>query len=78
MDVSGWQGIMGPAGLPSAVLQRLWTEVVRAMESAPMRAALAAQGAYAIASTPAQYAAFLSDEIARFRTLADDLSIRLD
>ena len=78
MDVSGWQGIMGPAGLPPAIVQRLGTEVARAMASAPMREALATQGAYAIASTPQQYATFLSNEIARFKTLADELSIRLD
>jgi len=78
MDVSGWQGIMGPAGLPSSIVQRLAVEVSRAMEAAPMRAALSAQGAYAIASAPAQYASFLVAEVARFKTLADELSIRLD
>jgi tripartite-type tricarboxylate transporter receptor subunit TctC len=59
-------------------VQRLGAEVARAMASPAMRDALSAQGAYAIAGTPAQYAAFLSAEIARFRTLADELSIRLD
>lgn len=78
MDVSGWQGIMGPAGLPAGIVQRLGAEVARAMASPAMRDALSAQGAYAIAGTPAQYAAFLSAEIARFRALADELSIRLD
>ena len=78
MDVSGWQGIMGPAGLPAGIVQRLGAEVARAMESPAMRDALSAQGAYAIASTPQQYAAFLSAEIARFKALAEELSIRLD
>ena len=78
MDVSGWQGIMGPAGLPSAIVARLGAEIGRAMASAPMRAALVAQGAYAIATTPPGYAAFLADEIARFKALADELAIRLD
>lgn len=78
VDISGWQGVMAPAGTPATVVRRLGEEIARAMASGETQAALAAQGAYAIASSPAQYGAFLAAEIARFRTVAEDLGIQLD
>ncbi len=78
VDISGWQGVMAPSGTPAPLVQRLGEEIARAMASGEVQAALAAQGAYAISSSPAQYGAFLASEIARFKTVADELGIQLD
>lgn len=78
VDVSGWQGIMAPAGTPAPIVSKLGAEIAKAMASEELRAALTAQGAYAIATTPEQYGTFLAGEVARFKVLADELGIRLD
>ena len=78
VDISGWQGVMAPAGTPAPVVHRLGEEIARAMNSGEAQGALAAQGAYAIASSPARYGAFLAAEIGRFKTVAEELGIQLD
>ena len=58
VEASGWQGVMAPAKTPPAIVQRMSAEIARVMNSAEMKAALAAQGAYPISTTPERYAAF--------------------
>ena len=77
-EISGWQGIMAPAKTPPAIIQRMAAEVARVMDSADMRKALAAQGGYPISSTPERYAAFFSEELARFRKVVGDIGLSLD
>lgn len=73
-----WQGVMAPAKTPPAIVNRMATEIARAMATAEMRSALAAQGAIAIASTPERYAAFFAEEMERFKRTVDDLGLKLD
>ena len=75
---SAWQGVMAPAKTPAAIVNRMAAEISRAMATAEMKSALAAQGAYSIASTPDRYAAFFADEIDRFKRTVDELGLKLD
>ena len=78
IDATAWQGVMAPARTPPAIVQRMAAEIARAMASPEMKATLAAQGAYSIASTPERYAAFFADELERFRKTVDDLGLKID
>ncbi len=78
LDLSAWQGVMAPSKTPPALVRRFASEISKAMNAPEMRAALAAQGAYSIASTPERYAAFFASEMDRFRKTVDDLGLRLD
>ena len=78
IDAAAWQGVMAPARTPLAIVQRMGAEIAKAMVSAEMKAALAAQGAYAISSTPERYAAFFSEEMDRYKKTVDALGIKLD
>ena len=78
IDASAWQGVMAPAKTPPAIVQRLAAEIAKAMAGPEMKAALAAQGAYSIASTPERYAAFFAEEMDRFRKTVDDLGLKID
>ncbi len=75
---SAWQGVMAPAKTPAAIVNRMSAEIARAMATAEMKSALAAQGAYSIASTPERYAAFFAEEIDRFKRTIDELGLKLD
>lgn len=75
---SAWQGVMAPAKTPAAIVNRMAAEISRVMATAEMKSALAAQGAYSIASTPERYAAFFAEEMDRFKRTIDDLGLKLD
>ena len=78
IDAAAWQGVMAPARTPAAIVQRMGAEIAKAMASAEMKTALAAQGAYSISTTPERYAAFFSDEMSRYKKTVDALGIKLD
>ena len=78
IDAAAWQGVMAPPHTPPAIVQRFSAEIAKAMASPEMKAALAAQGAYPIASTPERYAAFFSDEMDRYKKTVEELGLKLD
>src|SRR3954464_11287836 len=57
-----WFGIIAPAGTPDAIIDQVNAEVTRFIGSDAMKAKLAAQGARPIASTRAEFAAFMRAE----------------
>ena len=77
-DMGAWQGVMAPAGTPPAIVQRLADEIARAMNHPELKAQLAAQGALVIATTPQRYAAFIAEQIERYRKAIDEAGIRLE
>lgn len=61
-----WYAVLAPAGTPTAIVERLNAESVKAMNAPDYRAPLAEMGAEPSAMTPAQTAQFLRDEHARW------------
>ena len=55
-------GLIGPAGLPPAVLAKINAEVVRIIKEPAMQKKLAAQGVLPIASTPSEFTAVIKAE----------------
>ena len=78
VDLAAWQGVMAPPKTPPEIVQRFAAEISKAMASPEMKTALAAQGAYSIATTPERYSAFFNEEIERYKKISDDLGIKLD
>jgi tripartite-type tricarboxylate transporter receptor subunit TctC len=60
-----WYGLLVPAGTPRPAVTKLHAEMVRILQLPEIKDRLAAEGATVVGSTPAQFAAFLKDEIAR-------------
>ena len=65
-EVSSWYGIVAPAGTPPDIVGRLNVVIVRALQTADMRTQLQNVGATPIGSTPAEFAAHLRAENARW------------
>jgi tripartite-type tricarboxylate transporter receptor subunit TctC len=61
-----WQGVLAPAGTPSAILDKLQTTILREFNKADVRARMADLGVEIIASTPQDFAAFLKRDIERY------------
>lgn len=65
-EVSGWYGVLAPAGLNAEALGRLNAEVNRAMRQPDVMKRLSAEGVDAVASTPDEFAARIRREIAKW------------
>ena len=65
-ESQAWYGMVGPKGLPPAVLKKLNDEMAKAIRSKDLRESLAAQGGDPAASTPAEFGAFIKAEINRY------------
>jgi tripartite-type tricarboxylate transporter receptor subunit TctC len=65
-DVSGWYGVLAPAGLPADVLARLNSEVNRGMRDPVVIKRLAGEGVDAVISTPEEFAARVRSEIEKW------------
>ena len=78
IDAAAWQGVMAPAKTPSSIVQRMAAEITKAMSTPEMKSALAAQGAYSIATTPERYNTFFLEEIDRYKKTVDSLGLKLD
>ena len=77
-EVINWFGIMGPARLPSALVERLHSEITMALRAPEVRDKLLAQGSELIGNTPQEFAQFLRNDIAKWAKLVKASAIKLD
>jgi tripartite-type tricarboxylate transporter receptor subunit TctC len=77
-EAGSWYGILAPAGTPREIVSRLHDEAVRALAQPELRARLAGEGAELIGSTPEEFAAHISSELARMGKLVRGAGIRLE
>lgn len=61
--ISNWYGLLVAGGTPAAAIAKLQGEISKIMNSPDIRDRLTREGATVIASTPAQFAAFLKTEM---------------
>jgi tripartite-type tricarboxylate transporter receptor subunit TctC len=71
-DAAAWQGIVVPTGTPADIIQKLNTEVNKALAHPDLRARLAAQGAEILGGTPAEYSAHLRTDMPRWAKAVKD------
>src|SRR2546423_9937814 len=64
-DLVLYSGVVGPAGMPKEVVERLNGELVKVVNSPEITEFFAAQGATPIASTPEQFAAHMRSDIVK-------------
>ena len=65
-NVTAWYGVSAPAKTPPAIVDRLNTEIVRALKSPDLRERLVSQGVDPVGNTPEQYTAFVRNEIPKW------------
>lgn len=71
-------GILGPANMPAAVVNRLSQEIVRILQSAEIKDRLATQGLEAVGSTPQQYHAHLRAELEKYARIVKTAGIKVE
>jgi tripartite-type tricarboxylate transporter receptor subunit TctC len=72
-DVRAWQGLVGPAGLPEPIVKRLNIEVVRLLKEPATAERLHAFGNEPAPTTPEEFRKRLTDDIATWTTVADEI-----
>src|SRR5688572_6503555 len=65
-EVSGWFGIAAPAGTPRPVIERLSSELQRAMRLPEIRERLVAQGIEPVGNTSAEFAGQVRSELSKW------------
>ena len=77
-EASGANGLVGPAGMPAPVVEKLNATVVRIVKEPAMQKFLREQGAEPFTTTPAQYAAYIKSEVAKWAKAVKDSGARVD
>jgi tripartite-type tricarboxylate transporter receptor subunit TctC len=65
-EVTTFYGVSAPARTPKPIIDRLHSELVRALNSPDVRERLQGLGADPVGNTPEQYTAFMQNEIAKW------------
>ncbi len=77
-EMSSWIGLVAPAGTPSAVVQKIHDDVVRAMADAAVADRLEKAGILAVTTTPQEFDKFFRDEAVRWTKVYKESGIKLD
>jgi tripartite-type tricarboxylate transporter receptor subunit TctC len=77
-DVTTWFGVFAPAGTPSPVVARLNEELRKALLTTEMRERLAKMGAEPAPTSPAEFAAFVRTELAKYEKVVKFSGAKVD
>jgi tripartite-type tricarboxylate transporter receptor subunit TctC len=77
-DVFSWQGVAAPKGLPKDVRDTLHGAMVKALQDPEVARSLSEQGIEVVANTPEQFAQFLQQELAKWKTVIETGRITVD
>jgi len=77
-ETHAWNGLMAPAATPREVVSRLHAQVVRILALPDVSEQLAARGAEVRGSSPAEFAAFIKADIARYATVVRQAGLKID
>jgi tripartite-type tricarboxylate transporter receptor subunit TctC len=66
VDINGWYCIMGPVGMPKAIVSRLNTEINRILSLPDVKEQLASLGATIMGGAPGQVTALIKSDMAKY------------
>jgi tripartite-type tricarboxylate transporter receptor subunit TctC len=78
LDVTNWFGFFAPAGVADEIRKKLHQAAVKALGDPTVRQRIADQGADAVGNTPAEFAAFIAAESAKYAEIARLTGVRVE
>ncbi|HSV77703.1 MAG TPA: tripartite tricarboxylate transporter substrate binding protein [Ramlibacter sp.] len=75
-ELTGWIGLLAPAGTPPEIVRRLQREAANALKQPDVLAQLEAVESEPVGSTPEQFAAFMKDDVARWEKLIKQAGVK--
>jgi tripartite-type tricarboxylate transporter receptor subunit TctC len=74
-----WYGVFAPAATPSGIVNQLHAETAKVMQTPDVRARLAEAGAdETVTRTPAEFAAIVRNDTARYAKIVKQAGLRID
>jgi tripartite-type tricarboxylate transporter receptor subunit TctC len=73
----GWFGLMAPAATPAAIVAQLSAAVAETAKSPEVVAGLRVQGIEPASSTPAEFAAFIREQLELHKRLVEEVDLKL-
>lgn len=74
---SAWFGLVAPPGTPAALVARVSTDAMESLRLADVQSRYLEQGAEPVGNTPAEMAAFVKDEMARWQQVIQTANVTL-
>ncbi len=78
MEAVGFQGLVGPAGMPKDVVDRLATELAKALAQPDIKAKFATAGAEVHSLGPTEFATFVKKDNEKWAKLIKERKLQLD
>ncbi|ODT44095.1 MAG: hypothetical protein ABS59_21500 [Methylobacterium sp. SCN 67-24] len=76
-ETVAWFGLLGPQGVPPAIVERLHAEIVKACADTQIQEKLAVLGGETVCNSPAEFKSFLAADIARWKGVAGKAGVTL-
>jgi tripartite-type tricarboxylate transporter receptor subunit TctC len=77
-DLTVWLGLVAPHGTPAAIIDKLQSETANILNDPAIKARADAVGLYLSSSTPAEFAAFIRNEAARWQPVVKKSGLHFD
>ena len=77
-EVTSWFGVVGPANMPADILSKDSAVIMAAINSSTVKEKYLAMGAQPVGSTPAQFSAFIKNEITKWTKVVKDSGAKVD
>jgi tripartite-type tricarboxylate transporter receptor subunit TctC len=77
-DFTSWWGVMGPAGLPEPVVQRLNTEFAKALRNPEVQKSLASFAADPVINTPQEFGRTIRAELDKYERVVTTAHIQIE
>lgn len=77
-EATGWYGVLAPAGTSNQIVNKLHQEIALALKLEDVRGRLTAEGLEITATPPAQFAAYIKSENAKWAKVVKLLGMRVD
>ena len=75
-EAQQWWGVLAPAKVPAAIVNKLNSEINAILSAEDMRAKLANEGAEPVLMSPQQFSRFVQSEIEKFRKIIRERNIK--
>ena len=77
-EATSWQGVVVPAGTPRAIVNRLYSEIAKTLQSPEVIERLAAEGSTSGGITPEAFAEHIQSEISKWAKVVKMSGARAD
>src|SRR5262245_39620594 len=77
-DTSRWFGLLAPAATPKELVTRINVDAVRALRVPDVLERIQSQGAEAVGNSPAEFAAFVTAESAKYARIVKQGNVKID